>query len=160
MGKILSREALGEAVDRLHRGGSKIAFTNGCFDILHVGHVQYLEAARREADVLIVAVNSDASVRAIKGEKRPLVPEGERAAVVAGLAAVDFVTLFSEQTPLDLIQSLRPDVIVKGGDWKEEDVVGRDAVRAWGGRVMIIPETAGASTTNLVAKILETYGRP
>ncbi|HOG07104.1 MAG TPA: adenylyltransferase/cytidyltransferase family protein, partial [Syntrophales bacterium] len=106
MGKILSREALGEAVDRLHRGGSKIAFTNGCFDILHVGHVQYLEAARREADVLIVAVNSDASVRAIKGEKRPLVPEGERAAVVAGLAAVDFVTLFSEQTPLDLIQSL------------------------------------------------------
>ena len=160
MGKILSREALGEAVDRLHRGGSKIAFTNGCFDILHVGHVQYLEAARREADVLIVAVNSDASVRAIKGEKRPLVPEGERAAVVAGLAAVDFVTLFSEQTPLDLIQSLRPDVIVKGGDWKEEDVVGRDAVRAWGGRVVIIPETAGASTTNLVAKILETYGRP
>ena len=160
MGKILSREALGEAVDRLHRGGSKIAFTNGCFDILHVGHVQYLEAARREADVLIVAVNSDASVRAIKGEKRPLVPEDERAAVVAGLAAVDFVTLFPELTPLELIETLRPDVILKGGDWKEEDVVGRDAVRAWGGRVVIIPETAGASTTNLVAKILETYGRP
>ncbi|HOD29942.1 MAG TPA: D-glycero-beta-D-manno-heptose 1-phosphate adenylyltransferase [Syntrophales bacterium] len=160
MEKILSREALGEAVDRLRREGRKIAFTNGCFDILHVGHVQYLEAARREADVLIVAVNSDASVRAIKGEKRPLVPEGERAAVVAGLAAVDFVTLFSERTPLDLIQALRPDVILKGGDWKEEDVVGRDAVLAWGGRVVIIPETAGASTTNLVAKILETYGRP
>lgn len=160
MEKILSREALGEAVDRLRHEGRKIALTNGCFDILHVGHVRYLEAARREADVLIVAVNSDASVRAIKGEKRPLVPEDERAAVVAGLAAVDFVTLFPELTPLELIETLRPDVILKGGDWKEEDVVGRDAVRAWGGRVVIIPETAGASTTNLVAKILETYGRP
>ncbi len=160
MEKILSREALGEAVDRLRREGRTIALTNGCFDILHVGHVRYLEAARREADVLIVAVNSDASVRAIKGEKRPLVPEDERAAVVAGLAAVDFVTLFPELTPLELIETLRPDVILKGGDWKEEDVVGRDAVRAWGGRVVIIPETAGASTTNLVAKILETYGRP
>ena len=160
MEKILSREALGEAVDRLRREGRTIALTNGCFDILHVGHVRYLEAARREADVLIVAVNSDASVRAIKGEKRPLVPEDERAAVVAGLAAVDFVTLFPELTPLELIETLRPDVILKGGDWKEGDVVGRDAVRAWGGRVVIIPETAGASTTNLVAKILETYGRP
>ena len=160
MEKILSREALGEAVDRLRREGRTIALTNGCFDILHVGHVRYLEAARREADVLIVAVNSDASVRAIKGEKRPLVPEDERAAVVAGLAAVDFVTLFPELTPLELIETLRPDVILKGGDWKEEDVVGRDAVRAWGGRVVIIPETAGASTTNLVAKILDTYGRP
>ncbi len=159
MEKILSRETLKETVDRLRREGKRIAFTNGCFDILHIGHVQYLEAARRHGDVLIVAVNSDASVRALKGDKRPLVPESERAAVVAALAAVDYVTLFSELTPLELIETLRPDVLLKGGDWKEENVVGREAVRAWGGRVVIIPETAGASTTNIVAKVLEVYGR-
>jgi rfaE bifunctional protein nucleotidyltransferase chain/domain len=160
MEKILSREQLKSEIDRLRKGGKKISFTNGCFDILHVGHVRYLRDARRTGDVLILALNSDASVRAIKGEKRPLVPEDERADVVASLESVDFVTLFDELTPLELIESLRPDVIVKGGDWAEEDVVGRDSVRKWGGKVVIIPETEGASTTNIVEKIRKVYGRP
>ena len=159
MEKILSREQLKSEIDRLRKGGKKISFTNGCFDILHVGHVRYLRDARRTGDVLILALNSDASVRAIKGEKRPLVPEDERADVVASLESVDFVTLFDELTPLELIECLRPDVIVKGGDWAEEDVVGRDSVRKWGGKVVIIPETEGASTTNIVEKIRKVYGR-
>ncbi len=160
MGKILSRERLKSEIERLRQGGKKIAFTNGCFDILHVGHTRYLRDARKTGDVLILALNSDASVRAIKGEKRPLVPEAERADVVASLEAVDYVTIFDELTPLELIEFLQPDVIVKGGDWSEENVVGRQSVRKWGGKVVIIPETEGASTTNIVEKIIKTYGRP
>ncbi len=158
MKKILTWEELKKEADRLRGKGKKIAFTNGCFDILHVGHVQYLREARKTGDLLILGLNSDASVRAIKGEKRPLVPQGERAEVVASLAAVDYVTLFDEPTPLTLIEYLRPDLLVKGGDWKEESVVGRDAVRSWGGRVVIVPMTEGVSTTNIVEKILRTYG--
>jgi len=160
MGKILSREQLKKEIERLRQGGKKIAFTNGCFDILHVWHTRYLRDARKTGDVLILALNSDASVRAIKGEKRPLVPEAERADVVASLEAVDYVTIFDELTPLELIEFLQPDVIVKGGDWSEENVVGRQSVRKWGGKVVIIPETKGASTTNIVEKIIKTYGRP
>lgn len=159
MGKIMTWEALKREVER-HRGeGKRIAFTNGCFDILHAGHVQYLGEARKAGDLLILGLNSDASVRAIKGEKRPLVPQGERAQVIASLAAVDYVTLFDETTPLALIEYLRPDLLVKGGDWKEESVVGRDAVRSWGGRVVIVPLTDGVSTTNIVEKILRVYGK-
>jgi rfaE bifunctional protein nucleotidyltransferase chain/domain len=159
MGKIVTWEALKREVER-HRGkGEKIAFTNGCFDILHAGHVQYLAEARKVGDLLILGLNSDASVRTIKGEKRPLVPQEERALVVASLAAVDYVTLFDETTPLTLIEYLRPDVLVKGGDWNEASVVGRDAVRSWGGRVVIIPLTEGVSTTNIVEKILRIYGK-
>jgi rfaE bifunctional protein nucleotidyltransferase chain/domain len=158
MGKILTWEALKREVERVRGEGEKVAFTNGCFDILHAGHVQYLREARKAGDLLILGLNSDASVRAIKGEKRPLVPQRERAEVVASLAAVDYVTLFDETTPLALIEYLRPDLLVKGGDWKEESVVGRDAVRSWGGRVILIPMTEGVSTTNIVEKILRTYG--
>jgi rfaE bifunctional protein nucleotidyltransferase chain/domain len=157
MGKILTWEALKREVERLRGEGKKVAFTNGCFDILHVGHVQYLREARKAGDILILGLNSDASVRAIKGEKRPLVPQGERAEVVASLTAVDYVALFDEPTPLALIEYLRPDLLVKGGDWKEESVVGRDAVRSWGGRVVIVPMTEGVSTTNIVEKILRIY---
>ena len=158
MSKILTWEALKREVDRLRREGKKIAFTNGCFDILHVGHVRYLSEARRTADCLVLALNSDASVRAIKGEKRPLVPEAERAEVVAALNCVDFVTLFAETNPLKLIEYLRPDILVKGADWPEEAVVGREAVLSWGGRVILCPLTEGASTTNIVAKVLQVYG--
>ncbi len=158
MGKIVTWEALKREVERLRGEGKKVAFTNGCFDILHAGHVQYLREARKAGDLLILGLNSDASVRAIKGEKRPLVPQGERAEVVASLAAVDYVTLFDEPTPLALIEYLRPDLLVKGGDWEEESVVGRDAVRSWGGKVVIIPMTEGVSTTNIVEKILRIYG--
>jgi rfaE bifunctional protein nucleotidyltransferase chain/domain len=159
MKKILSWEALKNEVERRRGEGQKIAFTNGCFDILHVGHVRYLREARKTGDLLILALNSDASVRAIKGNKRPLVPEGERAEVAASLEAVDYVTLFDETTPLKLIEYLRPDCLVKGGDWKEEAVVGGDAVRSWRGKVVLIPEVEGASTTNIVEKILHVYGK-
>ena len=159
MKKILSWEALKNEVDRRRGEGQKIAFTNGCFDILHVGHVRYLREARKTGDLLILALNSDASVRAIKGDKRPLVTQGERAEVAASLEAVDYVTLFDETTPLKLIEYLRPDFLVKGGDWKEEAVVGSDAVRSCGGKVVLIPVVEGASTTNIVEKVLHVYGK-
>jgi D-beta-D-heptose 7-phosphate kinase/D-beta-D-heptose 1-phosphate adenosyltransferase len=158
MKKILTWEELKKETDRLRGKGKKIAFTNGCFDILHVGHVQYLREARKKGDLLILGLNSDASVRAIKGEKRPLVPQGERAEVVASLMSVDYVTVFDETTPLKLIEYLRPDILVKGGDWKEEAVVGGDAVRSWGGKVVIVPMTEGASTTDILKKIRRVYG--
>ena len=115
--------------------------------------------SEEEGDLLILALNSDVSVRAIKGERRPLLPEAERAEVVASLETVDYVTLFNETTPLRLIEYLRPDVLVKGGDWKEEAVVGRDAVRSWGGEVVLVPLVEGASTTNIVEKVLRAYGQ-
>ena len=159
MEKILGWEELKQKVELHRRRGDKIAFTNGCFDILHVGHVRYLREARKAGDLLVVALNSDASVRAIKGAKRPLVPQRQRAEVIASLEAVDYVTLFDETTPLKLIEYLRPDCLIKGGDWSEEAVVGRDAVRSWGGSVILIPMVEGASTTNIVEKILGIYGK-
>ena len=157
-GKIYSREELKKELKRLQCEGKKIVFTNGCFDILHVGHTRYLKEAKKTGDVLVLAVNSDDSVRAIKGDKRPLLPENERADVVASLESVDYVTIFSETTPLKLIEYLKPDVLVKGGDWTEENVVGRESVAKWGGEVVIIPEIKGASTTNIVEKIRKVYG--
>lgn len=159
MNKICPREELRKELDRLRKEGKKIAFTNGCFDILHVGHVRYLEGAKKTADVLILALNSDSSVRTIKGEKRPLIPQNERAEVLAGLASVDYVTIFDEATPLELIRYLKPDVLIKGGDWTEDRIVGRNEVRSWGGKVVVIPEVEGASTTNIVDKVLQVYGR-
>lgn len=155
--KIMRKEELKKELEALRRQGRKIAFTNGCFDILHVGHVRYLREAKKTADVLILALNSDISVRTIKGEKRPLVPQDERADVVAALESIDYVTLFDEPTPLELIEYLRPDVLIKGGDWAEENIVGRNAVKSWGGRVVVIPETEGASTTNIIDKVLKVY---
>ena len=157
MNKILDREALKDKLDLLRQEGKKIAFTNGCFDILHVGHVRYLTEAKKTADILVLALNSDSSVRAIKGEKRPLVPEDERAEVLSALECIDFITFFSELTPLEVICRLRPDLLIKGGDWPEDKVVGRDEIRQWGGHVTIIPEVAGKSTTNIVEKIISVY---
>ena len=144
-------------IEELRREGRKIAFTNGCFDILHVGHVRYLREARKTGDILVLALNSDSSVRTIKGEKRPLVPEEERAEILAALEFIDFVTIFSEPTPLELILLLKPDVLIKGGDWTEEKVVGGKEAVNWGGRVAIIPEVLGKSTTNIVEKIRKVY---
>ena len=158
MNKILDRGALQEKLENLRKTGKKIAFTNGCFDILHVGHVRYLREAKKNGDVLVLALNSDSSVRSIKGEKRPLVPETERAEVLAALEFIDFITIFDEFTPLELIKFLKPDVLIKGGDWPEEKVVGRDEVKQWGGKVVIIPEVMGKSTTNVVEKIINIYG--
>ncbi len=157
MDKILDRQILKEKLDALRKEGKKIAFTNGCFDILHVGHVRYLREAKKTADVLVLALNSDSSVRSIKGEKRPLVSEEERAEILAALEFIDFVTIFKELTPQELIIYLKPDILIKGGDWPEDKVVGRDDVKKWGGRVVLIPEVKGKSTTNIVEKIKEVY---
>ena len=152
--KIFEREGLKEKVRALKKGGKKIVFTNGCFDLLHIGHVRYLEAARAEGDVLVVGVNSDSSVRRIKGPGRPIVPEDQRAEVLAALACVDFVTLFDEPDPLVTIRLVMPDVLVKGADWEEDAIVGRNVVEAMGGRVIRIPLTESASTSRIIDKIL------
>lgn len=159
MYKICSRESLKEKIDQLKKEGKIIVFTNGCFDILHTGHTRYLREAKKAGDILILALNSDESVRSLKGEKRPLMSENERADVVASLESVDFVTIFHELTPLELIEFIKPDILVKGGDWTEENIVGRESVRKWGGRVVIIPEIKGSSTTNIIEKILNVHGR-
>ncbi len=157
MEKVLARKDLKEKIDAAKTAGKRVIFTNGCFDIIHAGHTHYLARARDLGDILVVAVNSDSSVRGIKGEKRPLIPEDERAEVIAALGCVDFVTIFEEPDPQTLIDLLRPDVLVKGGDWREEDVVGRESVASWGGKVIIIPHKKGLSTTNIVERIKAVY---
>ena len=158
MNKIYTRELLKEIIDQLKKEGKKIVFTNGCFDILHVGHTRYLREAKKAGDILILALNSDKSVRQLKGEKRPLIAENDRADVVASLESVNFVTIFHESTPLSLIEYLKPDVLVKGGDWEEDQIVGRESIESWGGKVVIIPEIKGSSTTNIIEKIKMVYG--
>jgi D-beta-D-heptose 7-phosphate kinase/D-beta-D-heptose 1-phosphate adenosyltransferase len=133
--------------------GRRVAFTNGCFDLLHPGHVALLEAARTAGDVLVVGLNSDRSVRALKGEGRPLLPEAERAETLLALEAVDAVVVYDEDTPLETIAALLPDVLVKGADWAEDAIVGRDEVRAAGGRVVRVPLVAGRSTSEVLARI-------
>jgi D-beta-D-heptose 7-phosphate kinase/D-beta-D-heptose 1-phosphate adenosyltransferase len=151
-------KTLPELVDlaaQARRKNQRVVFTNGCFDLIHVGHTRYLQAARALGDLLIVAINSDASVAALKGPGRPLVPEQERAEVLAALACVDYVTIFDAPDPGDVIASIQPDVLAKGGDWPVERIVGREVVEARGGRVVSIPLVPGASTTGLVRRILE-----
>ena len=150
--KVLPVEHLLARIAAWRCTGERIVFTNGCFDILHIGHVRLLEQARRKGDRLIVAVNSDASVRRLKGAGRPIVGEDERARVLAAMSAVDAVVVFEQDTPLRLIEALRPDVLVKGGDYTEREVVGAREVRAWGGRVELIPLIPQMSTTRLVKK--------
>lgn len=152
--KILTETALVDRVDTLRQQGTTIVFTNGCFDLLHAGHIAYLEAARALGDVLVVAVNSDRSVRALKGPTRPLTPAGDRAIVLAALACVDFVVAFDDDTAERLVQRLRPDIYVKGGDYARDEPVEAAAVRAYGGNVRILPFTSGYSTTDLVQRII------
>lgn len=141
------------AIARWRAAGRRVVFTNGVFDLLHPGHVRYLTAARREGDALIVAINSDRSVREIKGPSRPIVPEHERAEVVGALACVDAVLVFDEDTPAAVIERLRPDVLVKGADWAADAIVGRETVESSGGRVVRIPVEVGYSTSALVDRI-------
>lgn len=140
-------------VDFLKAQGKKIVFTNGCFDILHPGHTRYLAAARDLGDFLVVAVNSDRSTRAIKGGSRPVMPQDARTEVLAALSFVDAVIIFDEETPYRLIQVLQPDILVKGGDWKEDEIVGADIVKKAGGEVRRIPYISGYSTTEIIEKI-------
>jgi D-beta-D-heptose 7-phosphate kinase / D-beta-D-heptose 1-phosphate adenosyltransferase len=154
--KVTEPKALEEIVERWRSDGESIGFTNGCFDLLHAGHVSYLDWARRHCDRLVVGLNTDASVRELKGEGRPLNPEAARAAVLAGLAAVDAIVLFDDSTPLHLIKALRPDVLVKGSDYAERDIVGAPEVRSWGGRVLRAPVLEGYSTSDMLDRITPT----
>ena len=153
MGKIVSQDELVRETAREKRAGRRVVFTNGCFDLIHPGHVRCLAGARALGDLLVVAVNSDRSVRGNKGPERPLVPEQDRAEVMAALASVDYVTIFDEPTPRELIARVLPDVLVKGADWALDQVAGREEVEAAGGSVVSIPLASGYSTTNLVERI-------
>ncbi len=153
VGQVVSQDELILYVAARKRNGERVVFTNGCFDLLHPGHLKSLEQARSLGDLLIVAINSDASVRRLKGDARPVIPEAERAEILAALAAVDFVTVFNSPTPRELIARLLPDVLVKGGDWGPGEIVGREEVEAAGGRVVSIPLEPGYSTTDILARI-------
>jgi len=151
--KILDRKAITKISAKLRAEGRKIVFTNGCFDILHAGHVRYLRHAKRLGDVLIIGLNSDRSVSVIK-PGRPLNPEKQRAEVLAALAAVDYVVVFREKTPYSLIKALKPDILVKGGDWKKEDIIGSDIAK----ETYSLPYLKGVSTTGIIEKIIRTRG--
>lgn len=145
---------------REKRNGRRVVFTNGCFDLLHPGHVRSLEQARALGDVLIVGVNSDSSVRQLKGESRPIIPQRERAEILAGFECVDAVVIFDDLTPLEVITRLLPDVLVKGGDWAGDKIVGREEVEAAGGQVVSVPVVSGYSTTEIIRKIREGAASP
>jgi D-beta-D-heptose 7-phosphate kinase/D-beta-D-heptose 1-phosphate adenosyltransferase len=152
--KVIARADLPQWLAQCRAKGHRIVFTNGCFDLMHIGHTRYLKAARQMGDVLVVGVNSDASVRALnKGKTRPIVPEQQRAEVLAALACVDLVVLFNEPDPARLIAEVQPDVLVKGGDWAIDQIIGRDVIEARGGKVRTIPLIPNVSTSSLIAKI-------
>jgi len=156
--KIKNLDVLAGIIEAEKARGRRIVFTNGCFDLLHVGHVKYLQKAKSFGDVLVLGLNSDASVRRLKGEKRPLIGEAERAHILAALDCIDYVVIFDEDTPLRLIETLKPAVLVKGGDYTPEGVVGKDLVESYGGRIELVTFVDGRSTTNIIDKILRAYG--
>lgn len=150
---VLKHSDLKKLITHSQNQGQKVVFTNGCFDLLHPGHVRYLKEARALGDKLLVAINSDSSVTNLKGKSRPIFPEEARAEIVAALESVDWVTLFKEDTPLELIKTLKPDILVKGGDWKAENIVGADIIKSNGGEVFSIPITYKCSTSDIVKRI-------
>ncbi len=157
LSKILTPKDLALKLNAQRKSGKHVVFTNGCFDILHVGHVRYLAAARSKGDILVVGINSDESVKSIKSEKRPIVCHAHRAEIIASLWCVDYVTLFNESDPLKLIQTLRPDILVKGGDWAEKEIIGADFVKANGGKVIRIPVVPDVSTSIIIQEIIKKY---
>ncbi len=144
-------------VDQLKAQGKKVVFTNGCFDILHIGHIRYLKKAKSLGNVLVIGLNTDHSVKLIKGEKRPIMPEKERAEILAALEFVDYLVFFEEPDPLGLIETLRPNVLVKGADWPRSKIIGQKIVKKIGGRVVRVPLVAGASSTGVIEKIIKIY---
>lgn len=151
--KIKSLPALKKTLGALRRKNKKIVFTNGCFDLLHLGHIEYLKKARGLGDMLVIGLNSDASVRRLKGSSRPLTKQNDRAKVLSSLEFVDFVTIFNEDTPLNLIKALKPDILVKGADWKKSNIVGRQIVESRGGKVKTVKYIKGYSTTRLIENL-------
>lgn len=158
MNKIfLSWNKLRDKIEALKNEGKKIVFTNGCFDIIHVGHIDYLKKAKDLGDILVIAINSDKSVKRIKGDKRPINNEFDRLKFLEAFYFTDFITIFNEDTPLNLIKLIKPDILVKGGDWQLEEIVGKEIVDEYGGSVRTIPYLEGYSTSNLINKILKNY---
>jgi len=153
MSLLLTLDDIARAGERFRASGERVAMTNGCFDVLHAGHLRLLEASRAEADRLVVAINSDASVRRLKGPLRPVIPESERAEVLLAMEAVDAVAIYDDETPLRVVEALRPDVLAKGADWPLDQIVGRAEVEATGGRVVRIPLVPGRSTTAILERI-------
>ncbi len=151
--KLYPAQELRTLLDQLRQQGQRLVFTNGCFDLLHPGHLHTLYTAKAQGDVLVVGINGDASVRKLKGKGRPILAEEERATILSALAMVDFVTIFAEETPLELIRLLEPDVLVKGGDWAPGAVMGREVVERRGGRVVVVPYQPGFSTTTIIERI-------
>ena len=152
-GKLKNLSALARIVGNIKKRGQKVVFTNGCFDILHAGHVEYLSKARKMGDILVIGLNSDSSVKKLKGDNRPINNELDRARVLSALYFIDYVTIFNEKTPESLIKKLKPDYLVKGGDWNEEKIAGADFVKSYGGKVRIVPFVAGYSTSSVIDKI-------
>jgi D-beta-D-heptose 7-phosphate kinase/D-beta-D-heptose 1-phosphate adenosyltransferase len=157
--KIKAKRELRAILADLKDRGRRVVFTNGCFDLLHIGHIRYLEEAKALGGVLVVGVNSDSSVRRLKGPERPILPEGERMEILSGLECVDYVIPFDESTPLELISFLQPDILVKGGDWTKETTVGKELVENLGGEVVILPFVGGRSTSSLIETILKRYAK-
>lgn len=157
--KIKTQEELAEITKREKQAGKTVGFTNGCFDILHLGHIKYLNEAKKKCALLIIGVNSDNSVRQIKGASRPLNAQQARLEVLAALEYVDFLTTFDESTPRTLIERIKPDILFKGGDWDEKDIVGADYVKAHGGKVRVIPYVEGYSTTELIERMRKADNR-
>jgi len=158
--RIDSLDQISEEVRRLQDAGKKIVFTNGCFDLLHTGHIHLLRQARALGDILVVAINTDGSVVRIKGPGRPILAEEERAELLSGLEMVDFVCTFDEDTPLEAILKIHPDILVKGADWGLDGIVGRAEVEGWGGKVVALPLLEGQSTTGIVERVVARYGNP
>lgn len=159
MGKIISFDKLKEEREKLRESDQAVVFTNGCFDLMHPGHVRYLQQARQLGNALIVALNSDRAVQELKGPSRPILNENERAEVMAALACVDYVTIFDDISPQSLIAEVLPDILVKGGDWGINEIIGRAEVEANGGRVLSLPFVEGVSTSEIIARILATNNR-
>ncbi|MBP7792865.1 MAG: D-glycero-beta-D-manno-heptose 1-phosphate adenylyltransferase [Candidatus Goldbacteria bacterium] len=155
---ILNRKKLINEVKKFKKAGKKIVFTNGCFDIVHAGHVKLLSDAKKMGDILVLGLNSDSSVRRLKGKNRPIVPQNERAEIMSALSSVDIVTVFYEDDPFNVIKDIKPDVLVKGGDWPLDKIIGADVVRSYGGAVKNIKYIKGQSTTNIIKKIMESHG--
>jgi len=157
--KVKEKENLRKILKELEAKGKRVVFTNGCFDLLHIGHLRYLEKAKALGDTLVVGVNGDSSVRRLKGPERPILPLVERMEILSGLECVDYVISFNEETPLELISFLKPHVLVKGGDWTKETTVGKEVVEGLGGEVVILPFVEGNSTTNIIETVLQRYAK-
>lgn len=156
--KIKTLEQIRKIAAELKSKGKKIVTTNGCFDVLHIGHIRYLRNAKKLGDVLIIGLNTDSSVKQYKGDKRPLVPEDERAEMLSALEFVDYIVKFSERDPRNLLDTIKPDIHVKGGDYKMEQIIEKDVVEKNGGKVVLLPLVHGKSTTNIINRIMEVYG--